>query len=95
MARELPSQKFLPSFSASNDLVLELKALETKGLGRVLASPNLLCRSGSVAEFLAGGELPIRTSQYFGGEMVWKKHGVLLKVKPVAPRCFRRYQYRS
>lgn len=76
--------KILPQWEPPADLMLELKALENKGLGKVLASPNLLCRSGSVAEFLAGGELPIRTSKFFGGEFLWKKHGVLLKVKPLA-----------
>ncbi len=76
--------KVLPNWEPAADLMVELKALESKGLGKVLASPTLLCKSGSAAEFLAGGELPIRTSRLFGGEFLWKKHGVVLKVKPVA-----------
>jgi len=36
-----------------------LEALETKGLVRTLAEPNLVTLSGQEARFLAGGELPI------------------------------------
>lgn len=76
--------KVLPTFATPDDLMAQLNALETKGLGKVLASPNLLCRSGSSAEFLAGGEFPVRTSQIFSGDVMWKKHGVILNVKPMA-----------
>jgi pilus assembly protein CpaC len=75
--------KVLPQY-APDDLTLKLNALETKGLGKVLAAPNLLCRSGSQADFLAGGEFPVRTSKIFAGEVNWKQHGVILKVKPTA-----------
>lgn len=75
--------KVLPEFQPE-DLSVQLNALETKGLGKILASPNLLCRSGSTADFLAGGEFPVRTSKIFAGEVMWKQHGVVLKVKPIA-----------
>ncbi|MCX7978401.1 MAG: hypothetical protein N2578_05300 [Bdellovibrionaceae bacterium] len=73
--------------SDTNQAVLTLDFLESSGEGKILASPNLICRSGETAEFLAGGEFPIRTtgigenSRYFGS-VVWKKYGILLKVKP-------------
>jgi pilus assembly protein CpaC len=76
--------KLLPKLETPEDLSVQLNALETKGLAKVLASPNLLCRSGSAAEFLAGGEFPVRTSKIFAGEVAWKQHGVVLKVKPMA-----------
>ena len=76
--------RVLPQFQPPDDLTVQLNAIETKGLGKVLASPNLLCRSGSSAEFLAGGEFPVRTSKIFAGEVMWKQHGVILKVKPMA-----------
>lgn len=76
--------KILPKFDPPSDLIVNLKSLESRGLGKILAMPNLLCRSGSEADFLAGGEIPIRTSKFFSGEIQWKKHGVLLKVKPLA-----------
>lgn len=72
----------LPSFSQGGQLLIGLKALETEGRGQILASPNLLCRSGAQAEFLAGGEFPIRIMNYYTKDVTWKKHGVLLQFKP-------------
>jgi pilus assembly protein CpaC len=69
---------------ANNDLNLAVNALEHKGYGKVLASPNIVCRSGKEAEFLAGGEIPILMKSYKTQEVIWKKYGVLLKVKPTA-----------
>lgn len=57
---------------------------ERTGQGRVLASPNLISRSGQEAEFLAGGEFPIKVSSFKNSAVVWKKYGIHLKVKPVA-----------
>jgi pilus assembly protein CpaC len=61
-----------------------LRAMESRGAGRILASPKLLCRSGKEAEFLAGGEIPLVIRQKYGSHITWKKHGVILKVKPLA-----------
>ncbi len=41
------------------DLAVEMDALETKGVVKTLAEPNLLVLSGETAEFLAGGEFPV------------------------------------
>jgi pilus assembly protein CpaC len=68
----------------AEQLELTLKALEQKGVAHVLASPVLLCRSGGQAEFLAGGEFPIRVVGYRSREVTWKKHGVMLTIKPQA-----------
>ncbi|MCG7518729.1 type II and III secretion system protein family protein [Ruegeria sp. Ofav3-42] len=43
----------------STQVRLLLEALETKGLARTLAEPNLSALSGQEAEFLAGGQVPI------------------------------------
>ncbi|MGE3974473.1 MAG: hypothetical protein AB7F59_08110 [Bdellovibrionales bacterium] len=74
---------------AASSFSLALDALEENGEAQVLASPKLLCRSGKSAEFLAGGEFPIKirgrkkdTDDSAG--VVWKKHGVLLKIRPRA-----------
>jgi pilus assembly protein CpaC len=40
-----------------------LTALETEGVLRMLAEPNLVAISGEKAEFLAGGEFPVNTVQ--------------------------------
>jgi pilus assembly protein CpaC len=73
-----------PLLPASGELLIGLNALEENGLGKILASPTLLCRSGKAAEFLAGGEFPIRITGHKANDLTWKKHGVLLKIAPVA-----------
>lgn len=65
-------------------LVFEATAFESQGLGKILASPNILCKSGKEAEFLAGGEFPIKIVQYRNQDVLWKRYGILLKVRPLA-----------
>ncbi|OFZ13992.1 MAG: hypothetical protein A2Z20_10205 [Bdellovibrionales bacterium RBG_16_40_8] len=83
------SANLAPSFSGPTKLEVFLKALEEKGLGQVLASPNLLARSGGEAEFLAGGEIPIKIITPRVKEVQWKRHGIYLKIKPKADRSGR------
>ncbi|WP_413582606.1 pilus assembly protein [Bdellovibrio sp. HCB288] len=59
-------------------------AFEQKGYGKILASPNIICRSGNEAEFLAGGEFPIKIMNYRINDIVWKRYGILLRVRPRA-----------
>ncbi len=47
----------------SVELGVLLEALETKGVVRTLAEPNLIALSGQEATFLAGGEFPIPVAQ--------------------------------
>jgi pilus assembly protein CpaC len=70
-----------------NTLDLMVNALETKGVLRRLAEPNLMALSGDAARFLAGGEFPVpipTTSQ--GGfptiSIEYKKFGVELAFVP-------------
>lgn len=65
-------------------VVFGAHALEKQGSGKILASPNLICRSGKEAEFLAGGEFPIKLLNYKMQDVVWKRYGILLKVRPKA-----------
>ncbi|MFS4459522.1 pilus assembly protein [Bdellovibrio sp. HCB2-146] len=67
-----------------SELPFVLSALEEQGLGKVLASPNIICRSGKEAEFLAGGEFPIKVVNYKAQDVVWKRYGILLRVRPKA-----------
>lgn len=66
------------------DSLFTAHAFEQQGRGKILASPNLICRSGKEAEFLAGGEFPIKVSSFKSQDVVWKKYGILLKVRPKA-----------
>lgn len=54
------------------------------GNGRILASPVLLAKSGSEANFFAGGEFPIKTKTRQTQTIIWKKYGIALKIKPLA-----------
>jgi pilus assembly protein CpaC len=65
-------------------LEVTLNTLEKNGHAKTLASPNIICRSGKEAEFLAGGEIPIKIANYEVHDVIWKKYGVLLKIKPLA-----------
>ncbi len=60
-----------------------VNALETKGLARSLAEPNLVALSGDTASFLAGGEYPIPVPGAFGQISVeYKRYGVSLAFTP-------------
>ncbi|MEP7239711.1 MAG: type II and III secretion system protein family protein [Devosia sp.] len=70
----------VPGFS----LTAFVNAMETKGLVRTLADPNLTTLSGVSASFLAGGQVPIRT--YDDNNHVtlnYKDFGVKLVFTPV------------
>ncbi|SPH20543.1 Type II secretion system protein D [Ascidiaceihabitans donghaensis] len=71
-------------FSAGNTQVgLLLEALETKGVVRTLAEPNLVALSGQEAKFLAGGEYPVPVSQDNGAITVeFKPFGIELNFIP-------------
>lgn len=66
-----------------NSIDLFLNAEESSGNSKTLANPTLICRNGKEAEFFAGGEIPIVLTKYKTREVVWKKYGVSLKIKPV------------
>ncbi|MEZ5870781.1 MAG: type II and III secretion system protein family protein [Nitratireductor sp.] len=58
-------------------------ALETRGVARRLAEPNLVALSGDTASFLAGGEFPVPVSADNGKVTVeFKKFGVGLDFTP-------------
>ena len=60
-----------------------LTALETKGLVRTLAEPNLTTLTGVQASFLAGGEIPLRVSDGNNGYTItYKDFGVKLVFTP-------------
>lgn len=69
-------------------LKLQINALETKGLSKTLAEPNLIALSGQEASFLAGGEFPIPVAQSTtaGGSPIltveYKEFGIGLKFTP-------------
>ncbi|MFL4470495.1 type II and III secretion system protein family protein [Tateyamaria armeniaca] len=71
-------------FNTGNTQVgLLLEALETKGVVRTLAEPNLVALSGQEAKFLAGGEYPVPVSQDNGVITIeFKPFGIELNFIP-------------
>jgi pilus assembly protein CpaC len=66
------------------ELGILLEALETKGMVRTLAEPNLTALSGQEAKFLAGGEYPIPVEGNEDAVSVeYKPFGVELNFTPV------------
>lgn len=65
------------------DLAGALDLAERDGLVTTLSQPNLTALSGETAEFLAGGEFPIPTSQGLGSTSIeFRKFGVSLSYTP-------------
>jgi pilus assembly protein CpaC len=82
---------YLANFTSGNgrvNLTTVIDALDSEGLARVLAEPNLTAVSGQSATFLAGGEVPIPVAQTNanGGtgtiSVTFKKVGVQLTFTP-------------
>ncbi|HEX7761010.1 MAG TPA: type II and III secretion system protein family protein [Caulobacteraceae bacterium] len=76
---------------AAGDLNILFDALETKGLIKTLAEPNLVAMSGDTANFLAGGEFPIPIASSTGGAsaggaptitIAFKQFGIALAFTP-------------
>jgi pilus assembly protein CpaC len=75
--------------TANGDLSVLLDALETKGLVKTLAEPNLVAMSGDTANFLAGGEFPIPVASNASGAggvatitIAFKQFGIALAFTP-------------
>lgn len=86
----LPFASLLTSIvrtSGGGSVDLLISALETKGLARRLAEPNLTTLSGDAARFLAGGEFPVpipntTTNGFPTVTIDYKKFGVELAFVP-------------
>lgn len=60
----------------------QLNMLEQTGSAVVLARPTLSTRSGTKANFLAGGEIPYSVSNINGTTIVFKPYGIKLDIEP-------------
>jgi pilus assembly protein CpaC len=75
---------FLFGFNAGGiEVGILLEALESRGVVRTLAEPNLTALSGQEAKFLAGGEYPVPVSQDSGSVSIeYKPFGVEMAFTP-------------
>jgi len=71
-------------FGIATGITSILNLSEITGDGVVLAEPRLSTRSGGKANFLAGGEYPVPTSNSLGAtNVIFKRYGISLEVAPV------------
>lgn len=76
---------FAGFFGIATSIGSLINLLETQGDAYILASPKLSCRSGGLAKFSAGGEIPIPVVSAMGQSSVtFKPYGILFDIKPVA-----------
>lgn len=74
-------------FGVNALLSARVHALSEVGAATVLAQPQLLARSGTTAEFLAGGEVPYTTTDSNGSSTTqFKSYGVSLRITPLIQR---------
>ena len=84
------SNAITTSFGATPSVTATLRAMESAGVTRTLAEPNLTAISGESATFIAGGEFPIPggyscdpTTHVCTTQILYKKFGISLNFTPV------------
>jgi pilus assembly protein CpaC len=60
-----------------------IKMVQNDKNAHFIARPRLLCRSGEKAEFLAGGEIPIKTVTEHNSSVEYKPFGIILNIEPI------------
>lgn len=69
--------------SMLSQLSSRIDLLQQQGLAYTLAEPVLSCRSGEVARFVSGGEIPIPVTDGLGAtDVQYKEYGVILEIRP-------------
>lgn len=82
-----PARQGAAFFGVGALMSARVQAMAQEGHAVVLAQPQLLARSGSQAEFLAGGELPYTTTDDKGNSKTsFKPYGVSLRIVPRVER---------
>jgi len=73
------------SFAFASQIASRIDLLQRRGLAETVAEPMLSCRSGGVARFVSGGEVPIPVQDGLGStDVQYKEYGVILEVRPKA-----------
>lgn len=74
----------LPGQYTSAIVPFKFNAQLNEQTAKIIASPKLICRSGETANFIAGGEIPIKLVSSKIADVQWKKYGVILNISPTA-----------
>ena len=73
------------TFAFAGQIASRIDLLQRRGLAETVAEPMLSCRSGGVARFVSGGEVPIPVQDGLGStDVQYKEYGVILEVRPRA-----------
>jgi pilus assembly protein CpaC len=80
------SQALSGGFTLAGSYGVTINMLKRNSRARILARPNLVCRSGEDAEFLAGGEVAIPIVTANTTTIQYKEFGLILKISPVVDR---------
>jgi pilus assembly protein CpaC len=73
------------TFAFASQIASRIDLLQRQGLAETVAEPMLSCRSGGVARFVSGGEVPIPVLDGLGStDVQYKEYGVILEVRPKA-----------
>ena len=69
-------------FKRKTALNTTLRLLETEGKAQLLSNPRVISKSGAVANFVVGGEIPFPVVNVQGVGVEFKKFGVILNILP-------------
>ncbi len=90
LGRSLTGNSIQTSFGSTPSVQATLRAMESAGVVRTLAEPNLTAISGESATFIAGGEFPVPagytcdpTTHVCTTQISFKKFGISLNFTPV------------
>jgi pilus assembly protein CpaC len=64
------------------DIAAFFEFIQQEGLGKILARPRLIARSGHEAKFLSGGEIPIIIAEALQTSVTFKEFGTRVRFKP-------------
>jgi pilus assembly protein CpaC len=66
-----------------HDVAAFFQFIQNEGLGKILARPRLVARSGHEAKFLSGGEIPIIIAEALQTSVTFKEFGTRVRFKPI------------
>lgn len=69
-------------FGIATEITSRINYLVDSNRALILAEPRLSAKSGGEAKFLAGGEVPIKSSSQLGENVEFKEFGIKLNIKP-------------
>lgn len=79
---EVPSIIKVGDWARYTALTADLRLLIEKGAAQILSKPKLVTKSGSKANFLVGGEIPVTSGGVSGGTIEWKEYGIKTAISP-------------